>query len=218
MKVGFQTGICILLNYLQQLTPVCQQHWFYTFIKRYETALTNFYNYMHFVLKSDKPCGLCSYKQSCGYGGDKKCNVSPFTIPGGRPVIPFYVAERVCSAKDLDGHSQVDSCEVDYNLLLENGGECKLWPSNRVDLSSVEPAFREHINGLEWYSCAVQTKKFRKGVGARAKYRTEKVCRCCCFPFKPNPVTFKCEHPKGSPVAPGLEYIKQELEDGGYFP
>ena len=35
---------------------------------------------------------------------------------GGRPIIPFYVAEQVCNAGDLGGKSQVDSCVVDYEL------------------------------------------------------------------------------------------------------
>lgn len=37
-------------------------------------------------------------------------------MDGGRPIIPFYVAEHVCSKDNLGGHSQVDSCVVDYNL------------------------------------------------------------------------------------------------------
>ncbi|WKX98373.1 hypothetical protein Q1695_013786 [Nippostrongylus brasiliensis] len=195
--------------YLQQITPVCQRHWFYVFVKRYNTALNNFYNYMKFVLRSPKPCGLCSYKQSCGFGGKKKCNTSPFTIEGGRPVIPFYVAERVCSAKDLGGESQVESCEVDYDQLKENGGECRLWPSPRVDLSMVEPAFRKHIDSLEWYSCIPQIKNFN----IDGQLITEKVCRCCCFPFKPNPHTYQCEHIAGAPPAPGMEFLRKELRN-----
>ncbi|XGW18116.1 hypothetical protein V3C99_007986 [Haemonchus contortus] len=195
--------------YLQQISPVCQMHWFYMFVKRYNTALNNFYNYMQFVLRSGKPCGLCSYKQSCGYGGSKKCNTSPFTIDGGRPVIPFYVAERVCSALDLGGESQVDSCEVDYEQLKENGGECRLWPSPRVDLSTIEPVFRKHIDSLKWYSCLPQTKTIRN----EGRIVKEKVCRCCCFPFQPNPLTYRCEHIYGAPPAPGQEFLKKELAE-----
>lgn len=32
-------------------------------------------------------------------------------------MIPFYVAERVCTVKDLGGESQVQACEVDYDQL-----------------------------------------------------------------------------------------------------
>ncbi|CAJ0580831.1 unnamed protein product, partial [Mesorhabditis spiculigera] len=195
--------------YIEQLSPVCQQHWFYVFIKRYESALNNFYNYMTFVMRKFEPCGMCIYKQSCGFGGDKKCNVSPFTVRGGRPVVPFYVAERLCSTKDLSGKGQVEACEVDYDMLKENGDdECTLWPSPRVDLSSIEPAFREHIQTLKWYSCLPQTKKYRSKSG---KTRREKVCRCCCFPFRPNPVTFECEHQTDLPMAPGQELLGENL-------
>ncbi|CAD6188360.1 unnamed protein product [Caenorhabditis auriculariae] len=199
------------LPYIEQLSAVCQQHWFYIFIKRYEPALNNFYNYMSSVLKSTKPCGLCSYKQSCGFGGAKKCNQSPLSIPGGRPLMPFFVAERVCTARDLGGDGQVDSCAVDYDKLMENGKECQLWPTKKVDLSTVEPQFRQQIDTLNWYSCIPQTRKFRRGRGKNAKYRFEKVCRCCCFPFKPNPTTFKCEHMEGSPEAPGMSLLRGEL-------
>ncbi|KAK0421136.1 hypothetical protein QR680_015074 [Steinernema hermaphroditum] len=189
--------------YLAQITPVCQQHWFYKFIRgHYEKALNSFFTYLQSILKSEKPCGLCSYKQSCGYGGPKKCNTSPFEIPGGRSVMPFYVSERVCNAHDLQGEGQLDACVVDYDLVKQNGGECQLWPSNRVDLSSIEPAFQEHIRALDWYSCLPQIRGNKSGKGKR-----EKVCRCCCYPFRPNPVTFKCEHSPGAPPAPGMELL-----------
>jgi hypothetical protein len=79
-------------------------------------------------------------------------------IPGGRAVLPFFVSEKVCNRKDLRGFEQTDSCEVDYDMLRENGGECRLWPSKQVDLSGIEPEFRKHVNDLDWYRCTVQTK------------------------------------------------------------
>uniref|UniRef100_A0AC35EVX1 Uncharacterized protein n=1 Tax=Panagrolaimus sp. PS1159 TaxID=55785 RepID=A0AC35EVX1_9BILA len=203
-------GSCIWPNpkdkrtYLKQLPPVCQEHWFYKFIeKRYETALNSFFNYMSSVMKSDKPCGMCSYKQSCGFGGPRKCHQSPFEIPGGRSILPFYVSEKVCSRSDLRGINQIEACHVDYDMLKENGGECQLWPTKKVNLDGVEPAFQKHIANLKWYSCISQTLKSKNGKGGKAK--RSKVCRCCCFPFRPNPVTFKCEHSPGSPPAPGMD-------------
>lgn len=73
--------------------------------------------------------------------------------------MPFYVSEKLCNRKDLHGYEQLDSCEIDYDMLKENGGgECQLWPSNQVDLSTIEPEFREHVNTLDWYRCATQIK------------------------------------------------------------
>ncbi|VBB29404.1 unnamed protein product [Acanthocheilonema viteae] len=137
------------------------------------------------VLINKRACGMCSYKQSCGYGGIKKCNLSPFEIRGGRPLIPFYVSERICKQKDLLGVDQMDSCQL-------NGEECKLWPSDEVDLSQVEPVFQKQIRSLKW-------------INRLKRRKHEKVCRCCCFPFRPNPKTYRCEHIPNAPIAPGLE-------------
>jgi hypothetical protein len=106
--------------------------------------------------------------------------------------MPFYVSEKVCNRRDLHGYPQLDACEVDYDLLEQNGGECKLWPSDQVDLSSIEPEFRTHINTLDWYRCKTQVKLDKNG-------KKFKVCRCCCYPFSPNPSTYKCEHIPGAP-------------------
>uniref|UniRef100_A0A8R1Y2B3 Uncharacterized protein n=1 Tax=Onchocerca volvulus TaxID=6282 RepID=A0A8R1Y2B3_ONCVO len=189
-------------TYINQISPLCQQHWFYKLInQRYGKALESFYSYMSSVLINKKACGMCSYKQSCGYGGIKKCDLSPFEIRGGRPFIPFYVSERICKQKDLSGVDQMDSCQVDYDKLSAsfeihenqfNGGECKLWPADTVDLSQVEPIFQKDIRSLKW-------------INRLKRHKHEKVCRCCCFPFRPNPRTYRCQHIPNAPMAPGLE-------------
>ncbi|VDO34401.1 unnamed protein product, partial [Onchocerca flexuosa] len=180
-------------TYINQISPLCQQHWFYKLInQRYGKALESFYSYMGSVLINKKACGMCSYKQSCGYGGVKKCNLSPFEIRGGRPFVPFYVSERICKQKDLSGIDQMDSCQVDYDKLSFNGGECKLWPTDTVDLSQVESIFQKDIRSLKWRN-------------RLKRHKHEKVCRCCCFPFRPNPRTYRCEHIPNAPMVPGLE-------------
>lgn len=145
-------------SYIAQLSSVCQSHWFYRFLSaRYASALDSFFEYFRTLLlnpSSSRPCGLCSYRQSCGFGGPQKCHLSPFQVTGGRPILPFFVSEKVCNRRDLRGLDQQESCRLDYHQLLgPNGEECRLWPSERVNLSSVEPGFREQIQTLQWYSC-----------------------------------------------------------------
>ncbi|KAI6225321.1 hypothetical protein M3Y99_01353500 [Aphelenchoides fujianensis] len=190
-------------TYLQQLTGVCRQHWFFKFVGKYESALDSFFNYMQLVMRSgSKPCGLCAYRQSCGYGGSSSCNLSPFVIPGGRAIMPFFVSEKVCNRRDLKGFEQTDACELDYDLLKANGGECQLWPSKHVDLSSVEAPFRQQLYDLKWYSCVPQTKADKDG-------KKVKSCFCCCYPFRPLQVggNFKCVHDPKLPPAPGMDEL-----------
>lgn len=138
-------------------------------------------------------------------------------IPGGRSILPFFVSEKVCSRRDLRGVDQLESCHVDYEALLENGGECKLWPTTKVDLSSVEPAFQRHILNLKWYSCLPQTlqtkyafllvslfggleidmekgkKRLKRFAVAAVSHLGKVMIMRHAYFSRPNPITFKCE-------------------------
>uniref|UniRef100_A0A8R1DZA5 WD_REPEATS_REGION domain-containing protein n=1 Tax=Caenorhabditis japonica TaxID=281687 RepID=A0A8R1DZA5_CAEJA len=130
------------------------------------------------------------------------------------PIVKFSMVAYCSHTKKIAFGGKNGTCvvhELRATKTHANGKECQLWPSSKVDLSAIEPEFREHISNLSWYTCLPQNRKLRKGRGQQAKYRTEKVCRCCCFPFRPNPTTFKCEHTPGSAIAPGMEILKDEL-------
>lgn len=73
-------------------------------------------------------------------------------------MLPFYVAERVCTERDL-GHDPHESCMIDYEKALENGAECKVWPSKKVEMPGVEPAFQQQIKKLNWSNCIAVPKE-----------------------------------------------------------
>ncbi|MCP9259266.1 Protein T19C3.2 [Dirofilaria immitis] len=177
-------------TYINQISPICQQHWFYKLInQRYGEALQSFYSYMGSVLKNKKLVECVHTSRVV----DTAALRNAILNTRWTAVYSIYVSERICKQKDLSGIDQMESCQL-------NGGECKLWPANKVDLSQVEPIFQKDIRSLKWYECIVQNK-----VNRLNRRKHEKVCRCCCFPFRPNPKTYRCEHIPYAPIAPGLE-------------
>lgn len=47
---------------------------------RWGEALNNFFAYLSSVTVNTKPCGMCSYKQSCGFSGTKNCAAPPWDM------------------------------------------------------------------------------------------------------------------------------------------
>jgi len=175
--------------YLDQMSELCRdKHWFYQYIAtNYGTALNNVFNYLKSVTTNPTPCGMCSYRQSCGFGGSKQCQRFPSSVH--RNILPLFVTEQVCGANELGGRPQNMACNSNYATLLRNGAECQLWPSTIPVLTGVDEDFKQKLYSLPWANCIPN------------RERTE--CRCCCYPYRPNPLTFQCEQIPGVPPAPG---------------
>uniref|UniRef100_A0A914VMB7 Uncharacterized protein n=1 Tax=Plectus sambesii TaxID=2011161 RepID=A0A914VMB7_9BILA len=70
---------------------------------------------MRNVTEDEEPCGKCSYQQSCG----RKCHRRG---TGGK-VNQFFVAERLCSARQIRGNEQDTAC------VAQDINNCAIWPN-----------------------------------------------------------------------------------------
>lgn len=149
--------------YFEQLPKVCRHHMFYETTERlYGRAVENAFEYCKELTEDTSPCGQCSYQQSCGFRCDG-------------PISPNYfnVSERLCT--DVD---QSHACTLDSSLAPS---DCNVWPSDKVALPNVPAIIESAIKRIDLIYC----------IPAKNS-RGEDTCRCCCTPFKPDPVTFKC--------------------------
>lgn len=180
--------------YLEQLSATCKKHWFFKFIEsRWGEALNNFFAYLGSVTVNTKPCGMCSYKQSCGFSGKKNCAAPPWDMgsPNGpketRPFIPFYVAESLCCDADLGKDNQNEACYSKYSILKQNNPRdpCQLWPSDIPKLTGIDPAFEAVLRNISWVKCVPDVTPSRQRPASGGQPAEPLYCRCCCYPFTP---------------------------------
>jgi len=158
-----------------QMEPDCKDGYFYGSLRqRYKAPIENGLQYLRNITRDVKPCGQWSYRHSCGY----QCTTQP--KPDFSYINRFFTAEKLCTPEDLDGWSQETACSAEYDSIPK---ECKLWPDNpNFNMSSIDEKERGLANSVELFSCLKS-----KGLDGRPK------CRCCCFPYKPDPKDWKCK-------------------------
>ncbi|KAL1240896.1 tRNA N(3)-methylcytidine methyltransferase METTL6 [Trichinella spiralis] len=128
-----------------------------------------------FQVEHEKPCGMCSYKQSCGY----KCHRRK---GDNRYVNRIFVAESLCDERDFNGESQQQACHTAYDALPKENDECQVWPNRAISMPNVTGDYRNIVNDFQMSNCI-------KTLDDNGKI----ICRCCCHPYHPHPKTFQCQ-------------------------
>ncbi|VDP18345.1 unnamed protein product [Soboliphyme baturini] len=163
-------------NYFDQLSPVCQRNFFYSKIHQdYGEAINNAVEYFRSITVNEQPCGMCSFKQSCGINCEKKNKGTYYN--------KIFVAEELCHPQDLNGYTQELACFADLSDYPQHMDECKIWPNKAVKLPRVPPKYKKMVSGMRFTNCI----KAREMSG-------KQICRCCCTPFEPDPKDWKCKH------------------------
>uniref|UniRef100_A0A5S6QTN3 Uncharacterized protein n=1 Tax=Trichuris muris TaxID=70415 RepID=A0A5S6QTN3_TRIMR len=161
--------------YFRQLSTLCQKGIFFSKLEDYfGAALNSAIDYLRSITQDTKPCGMCAYRQSCGYKCSRRKHSNKY-------VNRLFVAERLCEANDLNGIGQDTACHTSYDLLPKRNDECQIWPNHSLRLPNVTGEYRNIVNDIKLANC-------RKTVDSRGR----NVCRCCCHPYRPDPKTWKC--------------------------
>lgn len=150
--------------YFKQWPSACQDHQFYkTAVKTLGDSADNVMEYFRAMTWDTEPCGMCSYQQSCG----KKC----------QPGAGLEIAERLCPSEMLN-KPQDAACQSVPNLAPN---DCKIWPTDKVQFPGVPGELVTFFKQGRWLNCRSERNLFGN------------ICRCCCWPYAPNPQTNKCE-------------------------
>ncbi|KAL1240895.1 hypothetical protein TSPI_02587 [Trichinella spiralis] len=162
--------------YFKQLSPLCQKSVFYSKLNVFfGKAIENVIQYLKTITLDEKPCGMCSYKQSCGY----KCHRRK---GDNRYVNRIFVAESLCDERDFNGESQQQACHTAYDALPKENDECQVWPNRAISMPNVTGDYRNIVNDFQMSNCI-------KTLDDNGKI----ICRCCCHPYHPHPKTFQCQ-------------------------
>jgi len=151
--------------YFEQLSPDCRRHQFFSEIrKKYGAAVENAFEYFKSITQDTQPCGQCSYQSTCG----SRCSRADV----------YNVTEQKCSLYDQSNACTMEASQAPQYIAKG----CKVWPSDRVELSGVPEVWQRALKKIGLINCAV----------GRTDDGRSATCRCCCKPYKPDASGRRC--------------------------